>query len=382
MSLPGSGAARSAPLDGIRGFAVLLVFLSHSSGRSLYPSASLQFQGIGHVGVYLFFVLSSWLLTSNLLRELSVSNRIELKSYFLKRLLRIYPLYFTVVTGVFLCQLIFGSYTPNFLHVSDGFTGYLKHIFLFQGDSVFWTIPVEVIYYMLIPPIACFISKSKWLAIFVLSLFALGFSIWTEALYPGTNYQFSIYPKIVDISHRTQFVEVFLVGSIFAGINHLLGDEFFSKKGAARSLDWIVLVTFLVFLSYTAKITCAEILWFERSDFWFKFHSGSFALVFSALVFVAGRFPSGVTARVFGNRLLCAMGILGFSWYLLHFPVLQLTGYWKSKVPEFVGSDLVFFVLSWILCGVVSYISFLLIERPFMSLSARVGRSDVGPRVS
>ena len=50
-------------LDGLRGFAVLLVLLSHMSlvGINLVPG--LDFAGIGKAGVYLFFVLSAFLLT-------------------------------------------------------------------------------------------------------------------------------------------------------------------------------------------------------------------------------------------------------------------------------------------------------------------------------
>jgi len=47
--------------DGIRGLAVLIVWLSHSSGRGMPIADFLNFVGIGHIGVMLFFVLSGFL---------------------------------------------------------------------------------------------------------------------------------------------------------------------------------------------------------------------------------------------------------------------------------------------------------------------------------
>ena len=59
-------ASRVGPIDGVRGIAVLIVFFSHSAGRKMYLHPNLDFSGIGHVGVYLFFCLSAYLLASKL----------------------------------------------------------------------------------------------------------------------------------------------------------------------------------------------------------------------------------------------------------------------------------------------------------------------------
>jgi peptidoglycan/LPS O-acetylase OafA/YrhL len=54
-------------LDGLRGIAALIVVLSHTSIRKMYLAPGLDFGGIGKSGVYLFFVLSVMLLTSQML---------------------------------------------------------------------------------------------------------------------------------------------------------------------------------------------------------------------------------------------------------------------------------------------------------------------------
>lgn len=363
---------RSDALDGVRGFAVLLVFLSHASGRSLYPGEFFQFQGIGHIGVYLFFVLSSFLLTRNLLLELSRNGCVNYRKYTVRRVFRIYPLYFTVVTTVFLIQLCFGVQDPRYLNISGGWTGYLQHILLVKGDSIFWTIPAEVWYYLAIPFVALAIHKWKFLALIVLAVVAAFFSAWTELLYPPGRYSWLPQLKIIEISHNSQFFEVFLIGSLFAGLEWS-SDKF--PTFCPQLLKCAQLGVFLIFavtIFYSMVVVCEKILWFQRSDFWFKYHSWIFAVVFSLVVTTVARKPDSAIAKFFKFKILQFMGILGFSWYLLHFPVFQFLNLSKEFFPDFYGRDLTFFIVSWLLCSCVSFVSYRLLERPFMNLAKRL----------
>src|SRR5664279_5015226 len=73
---------RSAPLDGIRGLAILAVLANHT-GQPLARG--------GYLGVDLFFVLSGYLITALLLREHQRYGRISLRRFYLRRILRLYP---------------------------------------------------------------------------------------------------------------------------------------------------------------------------------------------------------------------------------------------------------------------------------------------------
>jgi len=70
-----------AALDGLRGLAVLTVFFSHSSGFRQRPTPWTSFHGLGHIGVYLFFVLSGFLLAGSLLGE----RRADTRDFFIRR---------------------------------------------------------------------------------------------------------------------------------------------------------------------------------------------------------------------------------------------------------------------------------------------------------
>ena len=86
-------------LDGLRGLAILLV-IPHNADAfhgTLWPAAILAH--LGWIGVQLFFVLSGFLITGNLLDSRNAPN--YYRSFFARRVLRIFPLYYGVliVTG-------------------------------------------------------------------------------------------------------------------------------------------------------------------------------------------------------------------------------------------------------------------------------------------
>jgi peptidoglycan/LPS O-acetylase OafA/YrhL len=99
-------------LDGLRALAFFLVFLEHQSPIPMTPQAALipgVKEGLffahsamrwGWVGVDIFFVLSAFLITTLLLRERAQFGNVDFPQFFLRRILRIWPLYFlTVLLG-------------------------------------------------------------------------------------------------------------------------------------------------------------------------------------------------------------------------------------------------------------------------------------------
>src|SRR5437868_2879263 len=86
-------------LDGLRFFAFLLVFLHHSLLDWTSPNPLINFFLIaieknGWLGVDLFFVLSGFLITTLLLKERSDNGNYSLKNFWIRRALRIWPLYY------------------------------------------------------------------------------------------------------------------------------------------------------------------------------------------------------------------------------------------------------------------------------------------------
>ena len=99
-------------LNGLRAIASITVVIGHieliknNNKLDNYLSA---IENWGSLGVNLFFVLSGFLITTLLLREKKAEQTINLKNFYIRRILRIWPLYFIILL---LSAAIF-NYTPS-----------------------------------------------------------------------------------------------------------------------------------------------------------------------------------------------------------------------------------------------------------------------------
>jgi len=100
-----SGRFYHPELDVLRGFAFLLIFMHHAFAhdRAFYmrmgtaPALASMLAAIastGALGVSLFFLLSAYLVTELLIRERAQLGHVDLKAFYLRRILRMWPLYF------------------------------------------------------------------------------------------------------------------------------------------------------------------------------------------------------------------------------------------------------------------------------------------------
>ena len=157
-------------LDGMRFIAFLLVYLFHQGipwpvlARLVGDTATRRLQENGGYGVQLFFILSGYLITTLLLREEARYGRIALRAFWIRRILRIWPLYYLIVLIGFFVIFPFG---PQFTVAS--FLATLKTHFLpfvlFLGNwsmllinpipsdslSVLWSVCVEEQFYLIVP---------------------------------------------------------------------------------------------------------------------------------------------------------------------------------------------------------------------------------------
>ncbi len=150
-------------LDGLRGFAVLVGFLSHISNDKMHILPGLDFSGIGKSGVYLFFILSSFLLSYPLLNmSYAIFNKTNLLNYGKRRFLRIYPLYSLYL----ICGLISTWFFINVLGITEHAvpfplspSEFTQHILLQAGKGVTWSIAVEFKFYIVLPFLAYLITS-------------------------------------------------------------------------------------------------------------------------------------------------------------------------------------------------------------------------------
>ncbi len=128
-------------LNGLRGYAFLCVYIEH---LLLYNSILLS---IAQPAISLFFVLSAYLLVSQLYHKLYKNSRLDLANYFIRRIFRIYPCFIvSVLLDLFLSQR---------LEITDSIFVLTNIKPLLQ----YWTIYVEFRVYLLFPIITYLIYK-------------------------------------------------------------------------------------------------------------------------------------------------------------------------------------------------------------------------------
>jgi len=149
-------------LDGLRCLSILAVIWHHAAGDK-YPTNSIW--QAGHHGVTLFFVISGFLITTLLMREKKTVGDISLRQFYVRRTLRIFPLYYAVILlYVIVVYLVEGqsSYGVAFFNNLIYFFTYTSNYFVaLNGDRVIfyfaWSLAAEEQFYMLWPTI------EKWL---------------------------------------------------------------------------------------------------------------------------------------------------------------------------------------------------------------------------
>jgi peptidoglycan/LPS O-acetylase OafA/YrhL len=152
-----------AGLDGVRALAIILVILLHGAVI-----------GFGWVGVNVFFVLSGFLITRILLRDLDLPARPYFARFYGRRSLRIFPVYYAYLLGLAVIvftpairdhfnaaatvtpsQFLFaGTYTYDFYHASSAFA----HS---TSLSHFWSLAVEEQFYLIWPLALRYIGKRR-----------------------------------------------------------------------------------------------------------------------------------------------------------------------------------------------------------------------------
>jgi peptidoglycan/LPS O-acetylase OafA/YrhL len=162
-------------LDGLRAISITLVIVSHLA-IGFYHDYSQNFTRlgsiiqtlflVGHLGVTVFFVISGFLITSILLKERSVN----LKKFYFRRLLRIFPPYYFYLCIILILWLsgIWESSWPNFFSALT----FTKNYF-FDNSAAgswnlahTWSLSVEEQFYILFP-IVLFLIGKRWGLVFI-----------------------------------------------------------------------------------------------------------------------------------------------------------------------------------------------------------------------
>jgi len=368
-----------ASLTGLRGIAALFVFVFHydffNPGIRLDLSIpvigyALQFPlGFGFAGVDLFFVLSGFLLALPFARSsLTRSPQPPLTQYYKRRLLRVFPAYYAQL-GII---LIFGAWFITWQPLSG--TSLLAHLFMFFNIGwdpvrpmvgIWWTLPVELSFYLLLPLIAFFMRPGRWL------VFLLGGVLFSVLYRSWSAYHFAAAPE----------------GSIFLAASHLPGSlpEFLFGTSAALLVQWCDVnaikrpgARMLDLLFLSAAVLLIVWFWKVMLPYGGVYWSGHWSMIIApaalglplSLIVISLYWGSRIGRLLFANPVVYFLGLISYSLYLWHFVVLQQADIVFGEA--YTGmTGLAKFLFSLLLVVLVSTLSYYVFERPFFRLGAR-----------
>lgn len=326
-------------LDGLRGLAVAIVLVSHLSNHGFF-GPGLALRGTGKSGVYLFFVLSAFLLTRQLIAQpLGVlRQRDTWLDYALRRILRIWPMYLLVLITSWLVS----AHWPGW-HYQIDTQALLQHLTLQEGQSVLWSIPVEFKAYLWLPVIALSVVALRRCPAWCTALaFALAVAVaawyWPSASMQGNDVSLGFY------------LPLFLCGAAAAWLDTHV------KNG--HPLAWGALG--MAGLGAFALTTPLGLSWVLGRPLPVGVNAGhitSFGLLWACVVLGFIHAPPRIQ-QIFANVPTRRLGWISFSVYLIHMVVLQA---WLTLggVSGWAGALAVV-----ALTLTVSTISWWLVERP------------------
>ena len=157
-------------LDGVRAIAALMVMFFHFF-QNLTPNNSITsflktLASFGQTGVSLFFVLSGFLITRILIRE--KNSTYFFRNFYLRRTLRIFPLYYLYLILVFIIIPLFNHQHPPDLSKQIYHWVYLQDFAItfnwdFVGPVHFWSLAVEEHFYLFFPLIVYYLKENHLL---------------------------------------------------------------------------------------------------------------------------------------------------------------------------------------------------------------------------
>jgi peptidoglycan/LPS O-acetylase OafA/YrhL len=343
-------------LDGMRGLAILLVLLGHLSLYDMHLVAGVDFSGVGKTGIWLFFVLSAFLLTRPFLqeRERSIGNTSFWINYFVRRFLRIFPLY----SAILIVSYAFTTFANIKLPFPLSGSELVDHLTLRAGKSILWSVPVEFTYYVLLPFVALAFVATRKNVYFATALVVTGIllasSHWPASLAKTNAYILGPY------------LPIFLLGTLAALINAAL-EKRLSLNSTVRHwfevTAWFLLVVALATIpSFYNRLTHQNV----PVD---HFHDKVvfFGLVWSAYL-ISVLQGTGAAKLLLCFKPLRYLGSISFSVYLWHLAIIQVVDA-HSPLPPGMNAWIV-------LCVTVllSSLTYFAIEKPCLKIV--VGRSE------
>lgn len=360
-------------LDTLRFLAFFMVFANHMASFMGFPASvgtpqtvAFTYLQIGDLGVGFFFVLSGFLITYLLEKERNQTGKISIKNFYIRRVLRIWPLYFLALLIMILVSFTFQGFNLFKLNLDWSeiwhnliFIGNFFKAFQYTSNemiAILWSIAVEEQFY-LVWPILFVIFRKR-----ITYLLVIGIAVSMYFRYKYAN-QFTIR------EFYTFCVLVYLMVGAFAGIH------------GVKIKDWIkkywVAITWVGALGFFTLLSIRGFAYAYPYPQWFIALDGLLFATFFAFIILASAFGGGERShkpKIEG--ITEYLGTISYGLYIYHLIALVLV----LNILSYLGFDyyhmnlgkiLLIAISSFALVVLISSISYKYFEKPFLRLKEK-----------
>jgi peptidoglycan/LPS O-acetylase OafA/YrhL len=336
-------------IDGLRTIAVVAVVLYHAQITILGQQ---PFKG-GFIGVDIFFVISGYLITSIILKELINTGSFSFKHFYERRIRRILPALLVVMLAsipfawMYLIPTSFIDFSKSIFYS----LGFSSNFYFHYSGQIYaavsgllkpflhtWSLSVEEQFYIIFPITLVIILKySKKYLIHILFfgfVISLGLAEWTSRNYPSISFYF-LHTRMWDL----------LAGSILAYFEITFGHRSKNKTlniilpKVGFLLIILTIIFFKLYFSHPSLYTLIPIIgvcliiWFSEKD--------------------------ELITKILSTKIFVGIGLISYSLYLWHFPIFAF-----ARIKNLTHTHFDKFLLI-LLSVILSVFTYYLIEQPF-----------------
>ena len=367
--MPNSNRVYFKNLDSLRFFAALSVILYHFTIHFEFPQTgafqylrqilSFNYQG-GEAGVNFFFTLSGFLITYLLFVELQRNGKLNISHFYLRRVLRIWPLYFiSIFIGFIVFPLIVRSFGGAYMENGDP-TSY--SFFLTNFDHLWngypstgllgtqWSVAIEEQFYLVWPLFLLLLGNLRAFPVAIIGL--IGFS----NIYRGWHLD----NEMVTYFHTITAVNDLALGALLAWV---------SFNYQEKLIQW---------LSAVGRIGTAMIYLIGFGWLFFKYPLVNYlpidynyrlvASLFFGYVILEQTFSNASIFKLGRIKVFSSLGRISYGLYLLHMVPVTALVYLNYYIEIPLVVNMIIALAATIL---LSQLSYRWVERPFLVLKRR-----------
>jgi len=356
-------------LDGLRALSVLAVIAYH---------LNLKWAQGGLIGVGIFFVISGYLITDQIIQEWNKDRQFDLLNFWVRRLRRLMPAMIAmlifiamwlIMTDPSRLKVFSGDFISSLLYVNNWWlifheVSYFESFGPASPIGHLWSLSIEEQFYLIWPVILLlglrFLHNGGKLLLFVIACAAV------SAVLMGVLYEPGMDPSRVYYGTDTRMFAL-LIGAALAIVWPS------QKLNRNISAPARIVMDTLGCLGLGVLI----LLMYQMNEYDDMLYRGGFAIIalITAVVIAVIAHPNSLLGKLMGLKPLAFLGVRSYSLYVWHFPVIILTN--PKVITE--GISVSHIVLQLAASFIIAILSYKYIEEPFRRVRSKKKRQNQYP---